>query len=273
MDAVIVITPRSPSTGSFAIMAAAASRTTLKVPIRLMSMTFRKSSRFIGPFLPTTRPGVPTPAQLTATRSSPSSWATAIAAPTWVSSRTSAAQNRTLAPSSSARAWPGDEGRSMITTAAPPSCSRRVVASPRPDAPPVTSATVESLICKGFLLGGWSAAEQLAGDDESLDLVGAFKDLGDLGLAHVALRGEVTGVAGATENLDGIGGDLHGRVGADELGDGGLLAEVPAGVLEPGRMQIGRPRRRDGRLHVRKQESKPLKLADGLAELLTLLAV
>src|SRR5450631_1427603 len=273
MDAVIVITPRSPSTGSFAIMAAAASRTTLKVPIRLMSMTFRKSSRFIGPFLPTTRPGVPTPAQLTATRSSPSSWATAIAACTWASSRTSAAQNRTLAPSSSARALPVDEGRSMMTTAAPPSCSRRVVASPRPEAPPVTSATVETLICKGFLLGGWSAAEQLAGDDEPLDLVGAFKDLGDLGFAHIALRGEVTGVAGATQHLDGIGRDAHGCVRADELGDGSLLAERPAGVLEPCRMQVGRPSRGHRGLHVREQERQPLELADGLSELLTLLAV
>src|SRR5450631_502746 len=273
MEAVITMTPRSPSTGLLPSIAAATRRSTLKVPTRLMSMTFRKSSRFIGPFLPTTRPGVPTPAQLTTTRKSPSSWAAEIAACTWLWSRTSAAQKRTLSPSSLARVSPGDEGRSTMTTAAPPSCSRRVVASPRPEAPPVTSATVETLICKGFLLGGWSAAEQLAGDDEPLDLVGAFKDLGDLGFAHIALRGEVTGVAGATEHLDGISGDLHGRVGADELGDGGLLAEVPAGVLEPGRMQIGRPRRRDGRLHVRKQESKPLKLADGLAELLTLLAV
>ena len=38
----------------------------MKVPTRLMLMTFWKSSSGSGPRLPTTRPGVPTPAQLTA---------------------------------------------------------------------------------------------------------------------------------------------------------------------------------------------------------------
>src|SRR5664279_5303913 len=241
MDAVITMTPRSPSAGSFSSIAAAARRTTLKVPIRLMSMTFRKALRSMGPFLPTSRPGVPTPAQLTTIRRSPSSWAAAIAACTWASSRTSVAQKRTLAPSSAARASPGDEGRSMMTTAAPPSCSRRVVASPRPEAPPVTSATVEALISKGLSLEVWSAAEQLTGDDELLDLVGSLEYLGDLGFAHVTLGREITRVTCATEHLDGIRGDFHGRVRADELGHGGLLGERPAGVLEPRRVQVGRP--------------------------------
>src|SRR5664279_3316123 len=239
MDAVMTITPRSPSIGWFSSIAAAARRTTLKVPTRLMSMTSWKSSRAIGPSLPTTRPGVPTPAQVTTIRRSPSSVAAAIAACTWVWLRTSAAQKRARSPSSVARASPGEDGRSTMTTAAPPSCSRRVVASPRPEAPPVTSATVETLICKGFSLEGWSAAEQLTGDDEPLDLVGAFEYLGDLGFAHVALGGEVTRVAGATEHLDGIGGDSHGRVRADELGHRGLLGERSARILESRGVQVG----------------------------------
>ena len=58
-------------------MAAAASRSTLKVPTRLISITRRKSSSGSTPRLPTTRPGVATPAQLTAARSMPKSPAAA----------------------------------------------------------------------------------------------------------------------------------------------------------------------------------------------------
>src|SRR6476620_204180 len=245
-------TPRSPSTGSLSSIAAAPRRSTLKVPTRLMSMTLRNVSRSSGPFLPTTRPGVPTPAQLTTTRRSPSSlatsiaacnWAwsrtsdgarrawspsslaTSIAACTWASSRTSAGAKRAWSPSSSARAFPLEEGRSTMTTEAPPSCRRRTVASPRPDAPPVTSATVESLmftkVPRCGVGTGWSAAQQLTGDDQALDLVGALEDLGHLGLAHVALDREVLRVTVATEDLDRIGGDPHRGVGAHQLGDRG----------------------------------------------------
>ena len=43
-DAVLMITPRSPSTGSLWLIADADSRTTLNVPTRLTSMTFLKRS-------------------------------------------------------------------------------------------------------------------------------------------------------------------------------------------------------------------------------------
>src|SRR5262245_65998789 len=52
-------------------------------------------------------------------------------------------------------------------------------------------------------------AEQVAGDDEPLDLVGALEDLGHLGLPHVALDREVAGVAVAAEHLDGAGRAPH----------------------------------------------------------------
>ena len=61
--AVMITNPRSPSIGSLSIMAAAASRSTLKVPTRLMSITVRKVSSGSTPRLPITRPGVATPAQ------------------------------------------------------------------------------------------------------------------------------------------------------------------------------------------------------------------
>src|SRR5580692_12983143 len=58
-----------------------------------------------------------------------------------------------------------------------------------------------------------SALAQVSCDDHALDLVGALEDLRHLGLAHVALDGEVAGVPGAAEHLDRVGGDLHGHVG------------------------------------------------------------
>jgi hypothetical protein len=44
--------------------------------------------------------------------------------------------------SSSANAAPAEDGRSTSTTVAPSSNSLRAVAAPRPEAPPVTSATL-----------------------------------------------------------------------------------------------------------------------------------
>jgi hypothetical protein len=46
----------------------------LKLPIRLTSMTRRNASSGSGPSRPTIRPGVPTPAQLTAMRAGPCRW-------------------------------------------------------------------------------------------------------------------------------------------------------------------------------------------------------
>ena len=89
-EAVLTITPRPPSTGSVAAIAAAARRITLKVPIRLISITLVNCSSGIGCPLRTTRPGGPIPAQLTVTRNGPLPLATATASATASSSRTSA---------------------------------------------------------------------------------------------------------------------------------------------------------------------------------------
>src|SRR6476661_3522495 len=268
----MTMTPRSASTGSFASIAAAARRSTLKVPMRLMVMTSANCSSGNGPRLPTTRPGVPTPAQLTTIRSVPSSRATSIAAWTCASSRTSVATNRARSPSSLASDSPGEDGRSRMTTAAPSACRRRTVASPTPLAPPVTRATVESVICMASVSPG-GVLEELAADDEPLDLVGALEDLGHLGLAHVALQREVLGVARATEHLHRVGGDAHGVVGADQLGHGRFLGEGSAGIVQPGGVEVGRAGRRHAGLHVGEQEGEPLVVADRSPELLALLGV
>src|SRR5882762_990341 len=55
-----------------------------------------------------------------------------------------------------------------------------------------------------------STPQHVAGDHQTLDLVGALKDLVDLGVAHVALDREVTHVAGAAKDLHRIGRHLHG---------------------------------------------------------------
>src|SRR2546422_9471210 len=61
----------------------------------------------------------------------------------------------------------------------------------------------------------------MAGHDQALDLVGAFVDLGDFGVAHHSFDREVHRVAGAAEELDGVGGDGHGGVGGEGFGGGG----------------------------------------------------
>ena len=73
------MTPRSPdAVGARPLMAAAARRIMLNVPIRLTRMTRSKASSGIGPSRPTMRPAVPMPAQLTRMRAGP--WTSAAAA-------------------------------------------------------------------------------------------------------------------------------------------------------------------------------------------------
>ena len=68
-----MITPRSPSSsGSACDIAQAATRMTLKVPIRLTLMTCANMSSACGPVLEMVRAARPMPAQFTATRGGPS---------------------------------------------------------------------------------------------------------------------------------------------------------------------------------------------------------
>src|ERR1700722_15885909 len=139
IEAVEMMTPRSPSIGSSLLIAALARRIMLKVPIKLTRTTLSKSARGGGPSRPTTRLPTPIPAQLTSTRAGPCAAAAfAIAAPTEASSATSPATARpprALAASSAAAGL-----RSKIATFAPLAASASAVARPSPEPPPVTIA-------------------------------------------------------------------------------------------------------------------------------------
>src|SRR5262245_25954660 len=109
------------------------------VPSRLMFRTRSHSLRMWGvPSLPMVRTAVPVPAQLTAMRSGASSADAATASATWSASVTSHLTNFT--PSSLAIASPRSALKSTMVTAAPAPCRRRTVASPSPEAPPLTIA-------------------------------------------------------------------------------------------------------------------------------------
>src|SRR4051812_12860471 len=172
-DAVLTITPRSPSTGSLSTIAATASRMTLKVPIRLTRTTFSNASSGSTPCLPSTRPGVPTPAQLTTMRSG--AWPVAVCRACCTPASSVTSRPAKLPPISLARSSPGDVGRSAMTTCAPALASSVAVASPSPLAPPVTIAEHPSIRIRACLF--------LRYDDEHrarLDLLsGLHPDFGD----------------------------------------------------------------------------------------------
>jgi hypothetical protein len=83
------------------------------------------------------------PAQFTRMRSCPIDWRErANPASTSASEVTSTRQNRP--PISSATALPGSALRSNSATLTPHAASRRAVAAPSPEAPPVTTAVIEA---------------------------------------------------------------------------------------------------------------------------------
>ena len=107
--------------------------------MRLIWTIFAKPASGLGsPSRSSTFAGGAMPAQFTTTRKGASSPARCTAARTCSGSVTSAGAN--TPPICSARSAPGEEGRSTMTTLAPPSARRWAVAQPSPLAPPVTSA-------------------------------------------------------------------------------------------------------------------------------------
>src|SRR5690242_21738177 len=110
-------------------------------------MTRLKASSGNGPSLPAVRAALPMPAQLTRMRGGPSARACAASSAAVTSSGlvTSPAANAARAASSFATVVPFELGRSRRTTDAPASCSRLTVASPNPEAPPVTRATLPAI--------------------------------------------------------------------------------------------------------------------------------
>ena len=134
------MTPRLPSaSGSLREMTEASWVMHSMVPSRLMSTTRSHSLRMCGvPSLAMVRTAVPVPAQLTAMRNGASSAAAATASATCSASVTSHFTN--FNPSSRASASPFSMLKSTIVTCAPAACRRRAVASPSPEAPPLTIA-------------------------------------------------------------------------------------------------------------------------------------
>src|SRR5271169_2704085 len=144
-EAVFTMAPRQPSpSASWRLIFVAASRQTLNVPTRLISMTFLYRSRSCAlaysPSFPIVRVAHPIPAQFTTLHSGARAEAASTAAITWSVSVTS--HDAKAPPSSLASASPFSALRSARSTRTPRLASRRAVDSPRPEAPPVMSAEV-----------------------------------------------------------------------------------------------------------------------------------
>ena len=76
---------------------------------------------------------------------------------------------------------------------------------------------------------GETTAEQLAGHDDPLDLVGSLVDLHDFGVAHVALHRELARVADVPKDLHDVGGHFHRDI-CGEARRHGRLADIATRV-------------------------------------------
>ena len=126
-------------------MAAAARRSALKVPIRLISTTRSNSASGSGPSRPTMRLAGPMPAQLIRMRAGPCfAAALANAASVALLSVTSQSNGEAVDVARHRRRRPSAL-TSKIATLAPASASMRAVAAPSPEAPPVTMRGMSSI--------------------------------------------------------------------------------------------------------------------------------
>src|SRR5450631_2842001 len=160
---------------------------------------------------------------------------------------------------------PGSSSSSARMSAA---AARRSPATTRSTKPP-TPAFATGL--RSALLG--RRAQELARDHHLLDLVGPLADLGQLGVAQVALDVELAGVAVAAVDLHGGVAGADGRPRRVVLGDRRFLGGALSLILHPGGapdeqargVQLGR--------HVGQHVLDRLELAERLAELHPLLGV
>src|ERR1700710_1750890 len=125
-----------------------------------------------------------------------------------------------------------------------------------------------------YLMMYW-LSQQLARDHHALDLIGAFEDLRQLGVAHHALDRIIHGVAVTAEDLDGVRRHLHRHVAADAFGHAGEHVEAlpVSGVAGPRAFIDEGARRLDLHRHVREHELHALEFRDRLFELFALLGV
>ena len=70
--------------------------------------------------------------------------------------------------------------------------------------------------------------QQMTGDDEALDLVGALVDLHELGITHIFFEGQVLHITVTAEDLYRISGHTHGDIGGKHFAkDDSLLLDAP----------------------------------------------
>src|SRR5688500_12217443 len=109
--------------------------------------------------------------------------------------------------------------------------------------------------------------QDMAGDDDFLDLAGAVVDLGDLGVAEVAFDVVALQVAAATEDLDGVRRVLHAVVAAEDLGHGGFPREAHALPAHGGGAPGEPPPGLDLGRHLSQHELDRLQVGERFAEL------
>src|SRR5471030_1230422 len=107
---------------------------------------------------------------------------------------------------------------------------------------------------------------QRAGDQQLLDVAGAFVDLADAHVAVDALDRKVGHVAVAAVDLDRVRADALGHLGGEQLGHRRLFQTRQSGILHRGRVLDQLARRFDLRGHVGQAELHGLVLEDGLAK-------
>src|SRR4029450_10548983 len=115
--------------------------------------------------------------------------------------------------------------------------------------------------------------QQPARDDEPLDLIRALARGEELGVAEVALHGQLLDVPHAAVDLHGLAGAELGGLGGEELGHAGLQVAAPVRRLERGRLVGQELGGLDARGHLGELGLDKLVLRDGLAKGLALLGV
>src|SRR3954465_14148389 len=115
--------------------------------------------------------------------------------------------------------------------------------------------------------------DQLAGDYDALQLVGALADDEERRIAVEALDGELLGIAVAAMDAHRFEADIHRRLGGEQLGHAGFHIAALAFVVGPRRLVDQETRGLDLGRHVGELQLYGLVFADWLTERLPELAV
>src|ERR1700676_2349729 len=108
--------------------------------------------------------------------------------------------------------------------------------------------------------------EYPGGDDQALNLAGAFVYLGDARIAVHAFDGIFAAVAIAAVNLHRFVGGARGHFGCEKLGDGSFHGETRTTVLLPGGLAHQEAGGINFRGHIGQHELNGLKVGNGMAK-------